>query len=122
LTFRAIEKCEIGFGNSACPLGVYIAVHDRDRRLGKDALGRDDNFEPVRAKLPEDKERFAFPGDQHVALAPQSEGRGRAAGTGIENRDVAVDDAHEFPDPGLVAPKLVLGVAPGCEVIPARSA
>ena len=70
----------------------------------------------------EHQEGLVLPGQQHVAEAALGEGRGRAAGTGVEHRHVAEQVAEIGLGLGLVAAELVQRPAIGREVVPARAA
>ena len=95
LALVAVEVLEIGLGDLARALLVDVLVDQRDRRLGLDRGRRHDDVELVGAEFVERQEGLVLPGEQHVADAALGEGGGRAAGAGIEHRDVLVELGDE---------------------------
>src|SRR5215470_2391619 len=75
---HAVEKPEIILRDGAGSLAVHHFIHHRDRRLGQDGDGWDDDLELVLAELVEREQRLALPGNKNVADVALDEGYGRA--------------------------------------------
>ena len=122
LPLFGIEVIEVSFRDG---LGAFLLrhlVHDRDRRLGQNAEGRDDDLELVPAKLLEGEERLVFPRQEDIAHAALRERRRRTACAGIEDGHVFEEPLDEVFCLGLVAPGLAAGIFPRRKIVPPRSA
>src|SRR5664279_3695918 len=121
LTLSRIPVFQVGLGHRARTLSVGHGIDDRDRRFSQDRQWRRDDLELVLAELALRQERLVFPGQQYVADAALDEGHGRAARARIQHRNMLVELGDELPR--LVGrAQLLLGVAPGGKVVPARAA
>src|SRR5690606_40368018 len=98
---------------------IDVPVHDGNGRLGEDAEGRRHDLHLPRPKLIERQVSFIFPCEQHVADTALNEGRSRAAGTRVEDRDIAEQPTDEVLRRRLAAFGLPERIAPGREIVPA---
>ena len=89
--------------------------------LGHDADAGHDEFELVGIFAHRIK-RFVFPGDKDVALSVFDEGRRRTTGTGIHDRDVAIQVGHKGTGLDLISPEMVKAPTPGGQEVPAGTA
>ena len=96
----------------------YIFIYNRNRRLRQDTDARRYDLVIIRV-VPYRKKRFIFPGDQHIPLPVFHEGSCGTSGSGIQNQDIFVKLLDKSLHLYLVAVIFLIGISPGCHVIPA---
>src|SRR5215469_15240618 len=116
LGFGRIEQLQIGLGRGTGAMLVDDLVDQSDRRLGQNADRRRHDLEFVLAELIEYQKRLIFPGDQHIALTPLFKGNRRAAGAGVEDRDIAVECGDKVARFCFAAAGLAQSIAPSGEI------
>src|SRR4051812_40031957 len=122
LCFRRVEEVQIGLRHFARAFGVDHLVDNGDRRLGLDGERRRDDLEFVGAELVEREEGLVLPSEQNVADAALGKGRRRSAGAGVEHGHMRIEVLDELLVLFLVVAKLLVGIGPGREIVPAGAA
>ena len=116
-----VEKFEERLRGRTRAFPVDDLVDNRHRRLREDRDARHHNVEPVLAELVDCEIGLVFPRQQHVADAALDECHRRAAGAGVEDRDVGVERLYEIAR-FILAAVFLQRVTPCGEIVPARAA
>ena len=118
LRFIGIQIFQISFCGICVIVFFYIFIYNSNRRLRQDTDARRYNLVIIRV-VPYRKKRFIFPGDQHIPLPVFHEGSCGTSGSGIQNQDIFVKLLDKGFHLCLVAVIFLIGISPGCHVIPA---
>ena len=92
----APEVLQIGFGSGACAFFVDHAVHNGNRRFGKNGVAWVDNFKLVLGQLFADVVGLIFKGNQDIADMALAEGRRCRAATVFKYRRVFQQCGHKI--------------------------
>ena len=118
LSFIGIQIFQICFRSFCIIMLFHIFIYNSNGWLCQDTDARRYDLVIIRI-IPYRKKRFIFPGDQHIPLPVFHE---RGCGTscsGIQNQDIFVKLLDKGFHLCLVAVIFLIGISPGCHVIPA---
>ena len=118
LSFIGIQIFQICFRSFCIIMLFHIFIYNSNGWLCQDTDARRYDLVIIRI-IPYRKKRFIFPGDQHIPLPVFHE---RGCGTscsGIQNQDIFVKLLDKGFHLCLVAIIFLIGISPGCHVIPA---
>ena len=92
----APEVLQIGFGSGACAFFVDYAVHDGNRRFGKNGVAWIDDFKLVLGQLFADVVGLIFKGNQNITDMALAEGRRCRAAAVFKHRRVFQQCGHKI--------------------------
>ena len=118
LRFIGIQIFQISFCGICVIVFFYIFIYNSNGRLCQDTDARCYDLVIIRI-VPYRKKRFIFPGDQHITLSVFHKRSGGTSCSGIQNQDIFVKLLNKNLHLYLVAVIFLIGISPGCHVIPA---
>ena len=118
LRFIGIQIFQISFCGICVIVFFYIFIYNSNGWLCQDTDARRYDLVIIRI-IPYRKKRFIFPGDQHIPLPVFHERGCGTSCTGIQNQDIFVKLLNKSLHLYLVAVIFLIGISPGCHVIPA---
>ena len=118
LRFIGIQIFQISFCGICVIVFFYIFIYNSNGRLCQDTDARCYDLVIIRI-VPYRKKRFIFPGDQHITLSVFHKRSGGTSCSGIQNQDIFVKLLDKGFHLCLVAVIFLIGISPGCHVIPA---
>ena len=118
LSFIGIQIFQICFRSFCIIMLFHIFIYNSNGWLCQDTDARRYDLVIIRI-VPYRKKRFIFPGDQHITLSVFHKRSGGTSCSGIQNQDIFVKLLNKSLHLYLVAVIFLIGISPGCHVIPA---